>query len=152
MVLWCRHQSAKRDPALPVTNAPSWLQLQHIRLPMDARVRRRIPGASAYQHGEEHCAGPSPLPAPLSPTLTPPAFPRPPLSSHTCPGYLISQLRDTGEAALTERWARVLPPDSDVDIVLTHGPPYGIADKARGTSRGDIGLLRAVQVGRVGPR
>ncbi len=62
------------------------------------------------------------------------------------------QLHDTDEGALTERWARVLPPDSDVDIVLTHGPPYGIADKARGINRGDIGLLSAVQVGRAGPR
>ncbi|KAG2498878.1 hypothetical protein HYH03_003070 [Edaphochlamys debaryana] len=42
-------------------------------------------------------------------------------------------------------WAKLLPPDSDVDIILTHGPPFGVADKTRGKNRGDRGLLRAVQ-------
>ncbi|EFJ45489.1 hypothetical protein VOLCADRAFT_118349 [Volvox carteri f. nagariensis] len=43
-------------------------------------------------------------------------------------------------------WSALLPPNADVDIILTHGPPYGIADKTGGRHRGDVGLLRAVQV------
>ncbi|GFR43949.1 hypothetical protein Agub_g5089 [Astrephomene gubernaculifera] len=54
------------------------------------------------------------------------------------------QLDAEGEA-LDRFWAQLLPPNADVDIILTHGPPYGIADKARGQHRGDVGLLRAVQ-------
>eukprot|EP00198_Chlamydomonas_reinhardtii_P007556 XP_001696893.1 predicted protein [Chlamydomonas reinhardtii] len=49
------------------------------------------------------------------------------------------------EAESVAFWSRLLPPSSDVDIILTHGPPRGIADTARGVSRGDIGLLKAVQ-------
>ncbi|KAG2439313.1 hypothetical protein HXX76_004672 [Chlamydomonas incerta] len=52
---------------------------------------------------------------------------------------------DLDEAESVAFWSRLLPPNSDVDIVLTHGPPRGIADAARGVSRGDIGLLKAVQ-------
>ncbi|GIL70949.1 hypothetical protein Vretifemale_1614 [Volvox reticuliferus] len=44
-----------------------------------------------------------------------------------------------------EYWSRLLPPNADVDIILTHGPPFGVADKTGGQNRGDIGLLKAVQ-------
>ncbi|GLC37847.1 hypothetical protein PLESTB_001482600 [Pleodorina starrii] len=52
---------------------------------------------------------------------------------------------DMGPDASYEYWSKLLPSNADVDIVLTHGPPYGIADKTNGRHRGDMGLLRAVQ-------
>ncbi|KXZ52775.1 hypothetical protein GPECTOR_8g164 [Gonium pectorale] len=58
---------------------------------------------------------------------------------------------DQDEEGLFARWSALLPPDSDVDIILTHGPPHGIADGARGRHRGDPGLLRAVQALRKPP-
>lgn len=53
------------------------------------------------------------------------------------------QLLDDAHAKA--HWARLLPPDAHVDIILTHGPPYGFADSARGKHAGDRALLAAVQ-------
>lgn len=36
------------------------------------------------------------------------------------------QLEDT--AAARRHWERLLPPDSAIDILMTHGPPRGVAD------------------------
>eukprot|EP00201_Polytomella_parva_P011264 CAMPEP_0175061028 /NCGR_PEP_ID=MMETSP0052_2-20121109/13361_1 /TAXON_ID=51329 ORGANISM="Polytomella parva, Strain SAG 63-3" /NCGR_SAMPLE_ID=MMETSP0052_2 /ASSEMBLY_ACC=CAM_ASM_000194 /LENGTH=247 /DNA_ID=CAMNT_0016326845 /DNA_START=287 /DNA_END=1030 /DNA_ORIENTATION=- len=43
-------------------------------------------------------------------------------------------------------WATYLPPDADVDIIVTHGPPFGFGDEVRRKGHlGDTELLRAVQ-------
>ncbi|GLI58537.1 hypothetical protein VaNZ11_000279 [Volvox africanus] len=52
---------------------------------------------------------------------------------------------DLDPDASFEYWSKLLPPNADVDIILTHGPPFGIADKTGGLNRGDVGLLKAVQ-------
>lgn len=42
-------------------------------------------------------------------------------------------------------WSRALPPDSRVDIIVTHSPPHQYGDSARGRHVGDAALLEAVQ-------
>ena len=50
------------------------------------------------------------------------------------------QLED--EAAAEHHWAKLLPPDADVDIIMTHGPPHGYGDSSRGRHVGDKALLK----------
>lgn len=44
-----------------------------------------------------------------------------------------------------QHWQAVLPPEVPVDILVTHGPPYGAGDYTRGRHVGDHKLLEAVQ-------
>jgi hypothetical protein len=46
-----------------------------------------------------------------------------------------------GEEAGRRHWARLLPPDAQVDILITHGPPFGHGDTTRGRHVGDKALL-----------
>eukprot|EP00892_Ulva_mutabilis_P011469 jgi/Ulvmu1/8695/UM047_0035.1 len=48
-------------------------------------------------------------------------------------------------------WAQVLPPNTPVDILVTHGPPAGTADMTGGRHVGDQKLLDAVQALQVPP-
>lgn len=49
-------------------------------------------------------------------------------------------------------WQKVLPPGSDVDIVMTHGPPLGTGDLTSGHHVGDAQLLQIVQALHEKPR
>mmetsp|Transcript_17863 Transcript_17863/g.32605 ORF Transcript_17863/g.32605 Transcript_17863/m.32605 type:complete len:341 (-) Transcript_17863:673-1695(-) len=45
-----------------------------------------------------------------------------------------------------KHWESVLPPNAEIDIIVTHSPPYGYGDSRNGKSHeGDRALLRAVQ-------
>ncbi|GAX83251.1 hypothetical protein CEUSTIGMA_g10677.t1 [Chlamydomonas eustigma] len=49
------------------------------------------------------------------------------------------------EEAARVHWERLLPPDAQVDIIMTHGPPHGYGDRTKGRHVGDKALLKAVQ-------
>ncbi|KAG2487194.1 hypothetical protein HYH03_014171 [Edaphochlamys debaryana] len=51
-----------------------------------------------------------------------------------------------------EHWAALLPPDLQIDVLVTHTPPHGYGDLTRGSHVGDKQLLEAVQALRVPPR
>ncbi|KXZ54333.1 hypothetical protein GPECTOR_5g416 [Gonium pectorale] len=57
--------------------------------------------------------------------------------------YGVWQLRD--EAAGAAHWSALLPPDLQLDVLVTHTPPYGHGDLTRGSHVGDKQLLAAVQ-------
>jgi len=44
-----------------------------------------------------------------------------------------------------EHWAGFLPQDAHVDILVTHGPPFGLGDFAGGKHVGDVELLATVK-------
>ena len=46
------------------------------------------------------------------------------------------------DEAATQHWARLLPPDAKVDIIMTHGPPHGFGDVTKGRHAGDKALLK----------
>lgn len=64
-------------------------------------------------------------------------------SPNTPKSYGQFQLMSNKDAA--EHWAQVLPPDSNVDIMVTHGPPFGLGDSVRGKHAGDAELSTAVK-------
>lgn len=43
-----------------------------------------------------------------------------------------------------QHWQRLLPSDTQVDVLITHGPPYGYGDMTQGRHVGDKELLSAV--------
>ncbi|GAX83250.1 hypothetical protein CEUSTIGMA_g10676.t1 [Chlamydomonas eustigma] len=49
------------------------------------------------------------------------------------------------EEAARVHWEGLLPPDAQVDIIMTHGPPHGYGDRTKGRHVGDKALLKAVQ-------
>uniref|UniRef100_A0A7S3QNK2 Calcineurin-like phosphoesterase domain-containing protein n=1 Tax=Dunaliella tertiolecta TaxID=3047 RepID=A0A7S3QNK2_DUNTE len=53
------------------------------------------------------------------------------------------QLSDYADAK--QHWSKLLPSHSRVDIILTHGPPFGYGDATNGRHVGDKALLEAVQ-------
>ncbi|GFR47678.1 hypothetical protein Agub_g9424, partial [Astrephomene gubernaculifera] len=66
------------------------------------------------------------------------------LASPWSPRYAgVWQLAD--EAAAAAHWSRLLPPDLQLDVLVTHTPPYGFGDLTRGRHVGDKQLLHAVQ-------
>lgn len=57
--------------------------------------------------------------------------------------YGVFQFDDEESAA--EHWQALLPPDAEVDVLVTHGPPKGYGDTTKGRQVGDAALLEAVQ-------
>lgn len=49
------------------------------------------------------------------------------------------------QASARQHWSKVLPPDAQVDVLVTHGPPHGYGDVTQGRHVGDQALLDAVQ-------
>ena len=39
----------------------------------------------------------------------------------------------------------MIKPDSQIDVLVTHGPPYGFGDLTKGRHAGDKQLMKAVQ-------
>ncbi|GLI62351.1 hypothetical protein VaNZ11_004968 [Volvox africanus] len=73
------------------------------------------------------------------------------LASPWSPKYAgVWQLAD--EAAGRQHWSRLLPPDLELDVLVTHTPPYGYGDLTRGIHVGDKQLLAAVQGLKTPPR
>ncbi|GIL58935.1 hypothetical protein Vafri_13945 [Volvox africanus] len=56
------------------------------------------------------------------------------------------------EAAGRQHWSRLLPPELELDVLVTHTPPYGYGDLTRGAHVGDKQLLAAVQAMKRPPR
>ncbi|EFJ39509.1 hypothetical protein VOLCADRAFT_108614 [Volvox carteri f. nagariensis] len=66
------------------------------------------------------------------------------LASPWSPEYAgVWQLEDEAEGQ--RHWSRLLPPDLELDVLVTHTPPYGYGDLTRGRHVGDKQLLAAVQ-------
>ncbi|GIL91184.1 hypothetical protein Vretimale_18824 [Volvox reticuliferus] len=66
------------------------------------------------------------------------------LASPWSPEYAgVWQLPD--EAAGQQHWSRLLPSELEIDVLVTHTPPYGYGDLTRGRHVGDKQLLVAVQ-------
>ncbi|GLC42050.1 hypothetical protein PLESTB_001062700 [Pleodorina starrii] len=73
------------------------------------------------------------------------------LASPWSPEYCgVWQLED--EAAGQRHWSQLLPPDLEIDVLVTHTPPYGYGDLTRGRHVGDKQLLAAVQALKRPPR
>lgn len=49
------------------------------------------------------------------------------------------------ESEAEAHWSRLIPPDSKIDVLVTHGPPAVYGDITKGRHAGDKQLMKAVQ-------